>query len=293
MMRTGCNFDRPIPPAPTLILDLLVGGGRAMTAEAICRAGALMGVADATMRVSLTRLKAAGKVHCHARGLYRITPAAHPLREAVIQLHRKRMQCRPWILGDWIAIHDAAVSKADRTAYRHHLLALALLGFSELRAGLHVRPDNFVGGVKGAAESAQGSGLGRPGLWLQIEPARGWLRSTGPGAVGCRSADPHRSTVFGGARDARRRVRPYPARRRGARIAAPGADGHRASGSRSVAPATTDGGRRSRTLAFGDDVASSPGAQPLAGVAGARQACSRCRLGSAGGPKQPLIRCRR
>lgn len=173
MMRTGCNFDRPIPPAPTLILDLLVGGGRAMTAEAICRAGALMGVADATMRVSLTRLKAAGKVHCHARGLYRITPAAHPLREAVIQLHRKRMQCRPWILGDWIAIHDAAVSKADRTAYRHHLLALALLGFSELRAGLHVRPDNFVGGVKGRLNRLRALGLADQAFGFRLSRLEG------------------------------------------------------------------------------------------------------------------------
>lgn len=163
-----CNVDLPVPSAPTLILDMLVGGATAMTADAICRAGVLMGVAEATMRVSLTRLKSAGKVHCIERGLYKIAPAAHPLHEMVRQWHRKRALCKPWIRGDWVAIHDTAVPKSDRSAHRHHLLALSLLGFVELRDGLHIRPDNFVGGVNGQLSRLRSLGLADQALGFKL-----------------------------------------------------------------------------------------------------------------------------
>lgn len=158
----------PVPRAPTLILDMLFGNGGPMTSDAICRAGVLMGVSEATMRVNLTRLKGAGKVQCIRRGLYKIAPAAHPLHEAVRQWHRKRALCRPWVRGEWVAVLDTAVPRSDRTGYRHHLLALSLLGFVALRDGLHVRPDNFVGGVKGQLGRLRSLGLADQALGFRL-----------------------------------------------------------------------------------------------------------------------------
>ncbi|MDZ4355790.1 MAG: PaaX family transcriptional regulator, partial [Variovorax sp.] len=59
-----------LPSAPELILDLLVADGGTLSSQALCRAGALTGIGETTLRVGLTRLAAEGKIARGERGSY-------------------------------------------------------------------------------------------------------------------------------------------------------------------------------------------------------------------------------
>jgi phenylacetic acid degradation operon negative regulatory protein len=152
-----CNVPVSVPSAPELILDLLVADGGTLSSQALCRAGALMGIGESTLRVGLTRLAAEGKIARGERGSYMLDREGTALARAVDDWRHKQAQAVAW-QGDWLAVHDAGVARADKTAWRHHSLALSLRGFAVLRPGLHIRPDNLEGGL--AAERAQLEGLG-------------------------------------------------------------------------------------------------------------------------------------
>lgn len=136
--------------ARKLILDLLTTVRRgAMPVRALVEAGELFGFAANNVRVSLSKLTAEGRVDRDERGRYRLAPATAALAQRLRSWRRLEEQQRAW-RGGWIAVHrskrgrGAARARSDR--------ALALLGFRELERGLHVRPDNLVGGVAGARE---------------------------------------------------------------------------------------------------------------------------------------------
>jgi phenylacetic acid degradation operon negative regulatory protein len=152
-----CNVPVSVPSAPELILDLLVADGGTLSSQALCRAGALMGIGESTLRVGLTRLAAEGKIARGERGSYMLDREGTALARAVDDWRHKQAQAVAW-QGDWLAVHDAGVARADKTAWRHHSLALSLRGFAVLRPGLHIRPDNLEGGL--AAERAQLEALG-------------------------------------------------------------------------------------------------------------------------------------
>jgi phenylacetic acid degradation operon negative regulatory protein len=152
-----CNVMVALPSAPDLILDLLVADRGMLTAQAICRAGALMGIGESTIRVGLTRLAGEGKIARSERGSYVLDRAGAPLAQAVDGWYRRGAQTVAW-RQDWLAVHDTGVPRADKTAWRRHGLALSLRGFAALRPGLHIRPDNLKGGL--AVERDQLGGLG-------------------------------------------------------------------------------------------------------------------------------------
>lgn len=145
------------PSAPELMLDLLMAHGGPLPVQALCRAGALLGISDSTVRVSLTRLAADAKIRRAARGSYVLERAGPALSRTVDDWLQREAQRVPW-RGDWLGVHDAGVPRADKTAWRRHALALALRGFAPLLPGLQTRPDNLVGGL--AAERATLSALG-------------------------------------------------------------------------------------------------------------------------------------
>jgi len=64
-----------------------------------------------------------------------------------------------WWHGDWVAVHDSLVQRSDKTAWRHHCLALALRGFAQFAPGLHLRPDNLEGGIEALRACLPGLGL--------------------------------------------------------------------------------------------------------------------------------------
>ena len=57
-----------VPNAPELVQDLLIAHGGSLSADQLCRAGALFGIRETAMRVALTRLVACGRLSRLAGG---------------------------------------------------------------------------------------------------------------------------------------------------------------------------------------------------------------------------------
>lgn len=145
--------------ARRLILNtLLATEGRGQTVRAAIASCALFGIRENSVRVALVRLAAEGLIEPAGRGAYRLGPRAAALAEDVVTWRTAEERVREWN-GAWIAVHVGALGRSDRVALRTRERALNLLGLRELDRGLHVRPDNLVGGVAGVRER-----LGRLGL---------------------------------------------------------------------------------------------------------------------------------
>src|SRR2546430_2115355 len=118
-----------LPSAGILVLDFLAGSAdRRMTAQELCRAGLVMGYSDATMRVALTRLAQQGKILKLERATYSLNTQRNRL-QLDIENWRERVN---WIVawrGDWIAVHDGAADRSDKSNLRRHQRALLLRGF--------------------------------------------------------------------------------------------------------------------------------------------------------------------
>lgn len=157
-MDTACNIGRRSLRAPEVILDLLTANGTALSSQVLCRAGAVMHLSETAVRVALTRLCEQGKLRQPARGVYAISAASRPLFRDVDAWRRKEESMVAWN-GDWVAVHDTLVQRSDKTAWRHHCLALALRGFAGFEPGLHLRPDNLDGGIGALRSGLAGLGL--------------------------------------------------------------------------------------------------------------------------------------
>ena len=129
------------PTARGLILDLLstLRPGSAMPVGALVEAGALFGISDNNVRVTVARLLASGHVARDDRGAYRLGSASRSVGAHVRGWRDRDRRTRKWSDG-WLAVH---LGPAGRGAQRGRLRALRLFGFAELRAGLWLRPDNL------------------------------------------------------------------------------------------------------------------------------------------------------
>lgn len=149
------------PSASTLVLDFLAAArDRRMPAQDICRAGAIMGYSEATIRVALTRLAQQGKVVKLERASYALDTTRHRLHLDV-EHWRERVD---WIVawrGDWVAVADGAVGRTDKARLKRHQRALLLRGFQKWKPGLYVRPDNLAGGVEALRRQLPELGLAR------------------------------------------------------------------------------------------------------------------------------------
>lgn len=130
-----------------LILNLLLGAGDdALTASEAVASCALFGVRENSTRVALARLAAGGLTALAARGAYCLGPKAADLAAEVSAWRSAEQRVRDWS-GEWIAVHVGGLGRSNRAALRTRDRALGLLGLVELERGLHLRPDNLVGGV--------------------------------------------------------------------------------------------------------------------------------------------------
>lgn len=157
-MVTICNVPVVGPNAPDLVLDLLEAHGGALAGYAICRAGMLLGHRETTMRVAMTRLLDAGKIARRERGWYELNPDGLKLSGTLDVWARDLVEEIPW-QGEWVAVHDAHVARADKSLWRRHQLALALRGFAEFEFGLKIRPANRAGGVEVERHELKALGL--------------------------------------------------------------------------------------------------------------------------------------
>jgi len=122
------------------------------------------------------------------------------LAEHVTSWRDVERRTRAWS-GGWVGVLTADRSRADRAVTKRRERALALLGLSELRAGLFLRPDNLRGGLDGVRARLVALGLDEDALVLGIDalpeseraatrwdvPAletayRGWIRKLDAGA---------------------------------------------------------------------------------------------------------------
>ena len=135
------------PNAKSLILDLLQSlRGRALPVRALVEAGALFGLAENGVRVSLARLLARGLVERDEPGSYRLAASAQPVSRRVGGWSSADARALRWD-GAWLAVLAHGLAKGDRAARRCDARALAFLGFAELDPGFFIRPDNLRGGV--------------------------------------------------------------------------------------------------------------------------------------------------
>lgn len=139
------NIEEGEPSAADLVLDLLITHPEPhMTVQALARAGEIMGISTPSVRVALTRLLGQDRIVKTGRGCYAVQLQGNSVHYEVQHWFEKESRLGPWS-GGWLVVHDGAVSRSDKTAWRHHLRALDLNGFRALAAGISVRPDNLDG----------------------------------------------------------------------------------------------------------------------------------------------------
>jgi phenylacetic acid degradation operon negative regulatory protein len=142
-----------------LILNLLLAAqGQPLMARDAVASCELFGIRENSARVTLVRLSTAGLIEAAGRGAYRLGPNGTGLAAEVATWRDADRRVREWT-GGWIAVHVGALGRSDRVALRARDRALALVGLRELDRGLHVRPDNLVGGVAAARERLYKLGL--------------------------------------------------------------------------------------------------------------------------------------
>jgi phenylacetic acid degradation operon negative regulatory protein len=146
------------PTARSLILDLLstlrVG---TMPVRALVEAGALMGIEENNIRVSLARLYASNRIARDERGRYRLGPAVAAISGQLKSWRELGSRARVW-KGDWLAVHQPRLGRGP--ARRRRERALNLMGFRELETGFSLRPDNLRGGLAGVRTELIGLATG-------------------------------------------------------------------------------------------------------------------------------------
>ncbi len=163
------------PTAQSLILDLLSTLRRGtMPVRALIEAGALLGIEENNIRVSLARLHAAGRIERDQRGRYRLGPAVAAISHSLRGWRELGTRRRAW-RGDWIAVHCGRLGRGP--ARRRRERALDWLGLRELEPGLSLRPDNLRGGLRAARDRLEAlardgdeeSALGRVFLLRELD----------------------------------------------------------------------------------------------------------------------------
>ena len=166
------------PTARSLVLDLLSTLRRGtMPVRALVEAGALLGIEENNVRVSLARLYASGRIERDERGRYRLGPAVAAISGRLRSWRDLGQRQRAW-KGDWIAVHCARLGRGP--ARRRRERALELLGFRALETGFSLRPDNLRGGVDSVREQlvslatgadATDTALGRVFVVRDLDPS--------------------------------------------------------------------------------------------------------------------------
>lgn len=143
-------YQSPITPvtAKSLVIDLLstMPSHHPVAVAALVRAGALFGIGENSMRVTLARLRSRGLVESDQRGLYRLSRAALPVNREVRSWSTIEALLGAWD-GSFIGIETSGLQSRDRKQARIRETALRFLGFKSLTQALRIRPNNLMGGV--------------------------------------------------------------------------------------------------------------------------------------------------
>lgn len=132
--------DRPLT-ARSVVASLLLGTTPPrLPARTLVRASELLGVAEGTTRVALSRMVSAGELTAVGGGYQLAGPL---LERRDRQEEGRRPRTRPWD-GTWVMAVVGGVRRpaAQRAAARRRLAAMRL---AEWREGVWLRPDNLAG----------------------------------------------------------------------------------------------------------------------------------------------------
>lgn len=131
-----------VQPKHLLLELLLASGDNPLPVSHAVAAGAVFGLSENHVRVTLARLAAQDMVMATERGAWRLGPAAQGLAQDVSNWRSAAQRLRPWN-GQYVAVHCGALARSDRAAVLQRERALHLLGFAELQRDFYVRPDNI------------------------------------------------------------------------------------------------------------------------------------------------------
>ena len=148
------------PQPKHLLLELLLASAdQPLPVSHAVAAGAVFGISENHVRVTLARLAAQDMAQATERGAWRLGPAAQSLAQDVATWRTAGQRLRPWN-GQYVAVHRGALARGDRAAARRRERALQLLGFGELQRGLlWVRPDNIEADIAAIRQRLHALGL--------------------------------------------------------------------------------------------------------------------------------------
>ena len=141
-MSKNSPLEHKVQPKHLLLELLLASGDDALPVSHAVAAGAVFGLSENHVRVTLARLAAQDMALATERGAWRLGPAAQVLAQDVADWRRIAQRLRPWN-GQYVAVQCGLLARSDRTATRQRERALQLLGFAELQQSFYVRPDNI------------------------------------------------------------------------------------------------------------------------------------------------------
>ncbi|MDO6561070.1 PaaX family transcriptional regulator C-terminal domain-containing protein [Paraglaciecola chathamensis] len=135
-------------PVPRRLLLKLLGSrsGIKMDAASAVRVGALFGITENNMRVTLTRLQAAKLLNLIDRGFYTLGQQGQTLAKEVGAWRSVEQQVGPW-QGEWVGVLTHTQAKRNRKAQRVTARALKMLGMQAITNDFYLRPNNFSAGV--------------------------------------------------------------------------------------------------------------------------------------------------
>ena len=141
-MSKTASSEPKAQPKQLLLELLLASGDNPLPVSHAVAAGAIFGLSENHVRVTLARLAAQHMVLATERGAWRLGPAAQGLAQDVANWRRAAQRLRPWN-GQYVGVHGSDLARSDRAAHQQRGRALHLLGFAELQRDFYVRPDNI------------------------------------------------------------------------------------------------------------------------------------------------------
>ena len=152
------------PVARKLLLKLL--GSRdniKMNASAAVRVGALFGISENNIRVTLTRLQSAHLITLVERGYYKLGDEGIRFAKEIHQWREDENGLVPW-QNDWVVAQTSPNAKSDQKQNRNNERALKLAGMKKLANDFYIRPNNFSGGAGEVRDKLYSLGLSRKAL---------------------------------------------------------------------------------------------------------------------------------
>ena len=152
------------PVARKLLLKLL--GSRdniKMNAGAAVRVGALFGISENNIRVTLTRLQSAQLITLVERGYYKLGDEGILFANKIHQWREDENGLVPW-QNDWVVAQTSTIPKSDKQQQRTNERALKLVGMRKLANDIYLRPNNFSGGAGEVRDKLYALGLSSKAL---------------------------------------------------------------------------------------------------------------------------------